>query len=94
MPNVYLTAAYASNGIWNAPHYKNKKLDAAIKSYLSAVDVKTQQRYSKQITSILQRDVPIVTAYHFTSVTPVAAKVRNFQLESINHIRLAKTGLA
>ena len=94
VPNVYLTAAYASNGIWNAPHYKNKKLDAAIKSYLSAVDVKTQQRYSKQITSILQRDVPIVTAYHFTSVTPVAAKVRNFQLESINHIRLAKTGLA
>jgi len=91
VPNVYLTAAYASNGIWNAPHYKNKKLDAAIKSYLSAVDVKTQQRYSKQITSILQRDVPIVTSYHFTSVTPVAAKVRNFQLESINHIRLAKT---
>jgi len=94
VPNVYLTAAYASNGIWNAPHYKNPALDAAIKSYLSAVDVKTQQRYAKQITTILQRDVPIVTAYHFTSVTPVAAKVRNFQLESINHIRLAKTWLA
>ncbi len=94
VPNVYLTAAYASNGIWNAPHYKNPKLDAAIKSYLSAVDVKTQQRYSKVITTILLADTPIVIAYHFTSVTPVAAKVRNFQLESINHIRLAKTWLA
>jgi len=94
VPNVYLTAAYASNGIWNAPHYKNAKLDAAIKSYLSAVDLKSQRKYSKEITTIIQRDVPIVTAYHFTSVTPVAAKVRNFQLESINHVRLAKTWLA
>ncbi len=94
VPNVYLTAAYASNGIWNAPHYKNAQLDAAIKSYLSAVDLATQRRHSRQITTILQRDVPIVTAYHFTSVTPVAAKVRNFQLESINHLRLAKTWLA
>jgi peptide/nickel transport system substrate-binding protein len=94
IPNVYLTAAYASNGIWNAPHYKNPRLDAAIKSYLAAVDVKAQRRYSREISTILQRDTPIVIAYHFTSVTPVAAKVRNFQLESINHIRLAKTWLA
>jgi len=94
VPNVYLTAAYASDGIWNAPHYKNAKLDAAIRSYLSAVDVKTQRRYSKEISTILQRDTPIITAYHFTSVTPVSARVRNFQLESINHIRLAKTWLA
>ncbi len=94
VPNVYLTAAYASNGIWNAPHYKNPKLDAAIKSYLSAVDTRTQRRYSREITSILKRDVPIVIAYHYINVTPVAANVRNFQLESINHIRLAKTWLA
>jgi peptide/nickel transport system substrate-binding protein len=94
VPNVYLTAAYQSTGIWNAPHYKNRALDAAIKSYLSAVDVQTQRRYSRQITTILHRDTPIVIAYHFTSVTPVAARVRNFQLESINHIRLAKTWLA
>ena len=94
VPNVYLTAAYHSNGIWNAPHYKNAQLDRAITSYLSAVDVKSQRKYSKQITQILHRDTPIVTAYHFTSVTPVAAQVRNFQLESINHIRLAKTWLA
>jgi len=94
IPNVYLTAAYLSDGIWNAPHHKNAKLDAAIKSYLSAVDLPTQRKYSKEVTGILLRDTPIVSAYHFTSVTPVAAKVKNFQLESINHIRLAKTSLA
>jgi peptide/nickel transport system substrate-binding protein len=94
VPNVYLTAAYLSNGIWNAAHYKNASLDRAIKSYLSAVDLASQRKYSKQVSTIIQRDVPVVTAYHFTSVTPVAAKVRNFQLESINHVRLAKTWLA
>ena len=91
VPNVYLTAAFASDGIWNAAHYKNRRLDAAIKSYLSAVELKRQRRYSKEITGILLQDTPVVIAYHFVSVTPVSTRVRDFQLESIDHFRLERT---
>ena len=43
MPNLYLTAAYLSDGIWNASHYKNPRFDSAAKSFLGAVDDRAQQ---------------------------------------------------
>jgi peptide/nickel transport system substrate-binding protein len=94
VPNVYLTAAFASDGIWNAAHYKNAQCDAAIKSYLSAVDIKTQRKYAKTVSGLLLRDTPVVIAYHFSTRTPVAAKIRNYQPEGISHVFLAKTSFA
>jgi peptide/nickel transport system substrate-binding protein len=94
VPNVYLTSAFASDGIWNAAHYKNAQCDAAIKSYLSAVDIKTQRKYSKAITGLLLRDTPVVIAYHFTTRTPVSANIRGYQPEGISHVLLAKTHFA
>ena len=36
VPNLYLTAAYMTDGIWNASHYKNAEFDSAAKQYLEA----------------------------------------------------------
>jgi peptide/nickel transport system substrate-binding protein len=94
VPNVYLTAAFASDGIWNAPHYKNAQCDAAIKSYLKAVDIKSQRKYAKTVSGLLLRDTPTVIAYHFSTRTPVNAKLRNYQPEGISHVFLAKTSFA
>ena len=38
VPNLFLAAAYESDGIWNAAHYKNPTFDAAAKTYFSAAD--------------------------------------------------------
>ena len=43
VPNRYLTAAYQSDGIWNAAHYKNAAFDSAAKSFLAAPDLKGQR---------------------------------------------------
>jgi peptide/nickel transport system substrate-binding protein len=94
VPNVYLTAAFASDGIWNAPHYKNPKLDAAIKSYLSAVDVKSQRKYSKTISGILLNDTPTVIAYHFSAIFPTAAKLRGYQPVGLSHVLLQNASFA
>ncbi|MFN2629641.1 MAG: ABC transporter substrate-binding protein [Gaiellaceae bacterium] len=91
VPNVYLTAAFASDGIWNAPHYKNPQLDSAITSYLAAVDIKTQRKYSKQISGILLRDTPTVIAYHFSAIFPTNAKIRGYQPAGLSHVLLQHT---
>jgi peptide/nickel transport system substrate-binding protein len=88
VPNVYLTAAFASDGIWNAPHYKNPQLDSAIRSYLKASDIKTQRKYSKQISGILLRDTPTVIAYHFSAIFPTNAKLRGYQPAGLSHVLL------
>jgi peptide/nickel transport system substrate-binding protein len=94
VPNVYLVAAYLSDGIWNASHYKNAHLDSAAKSYLGAVDVQTQRKYTKKMAGLLLRDTPVVTSFFANYVTAGLAKVRDYQAEGLTHVRLAKTWLA
>jgi peptide/nickel transport system substrate-binding protein len=94
VPNVYLVAAYLSDGIWNAAHYKNARLDSAAKSFLGAVDLRTQRRYTKEMAGMLLRDTPVITSFHANYVTVGLAKVKNYQAEGLTHVRLAKTYLA
>ena len=94
VPNRYLTAAYQSDGIWNAAHYKNAAFDSAAKSFLAAPDLKGQRAATKKLAGILLRDTPVITAYFNTYVTAGSSKVKNYQVESLSHVRIAHTSLA
>lgn len=94
VPNLYITAAYMSDGIWNASHYKNAAFDAAAKQYLGSVEVSAQRRATKKMAGLLLRDTPVITDYFITYVTAGAAKVQNYRAEGISHVRIAKTSLA
>ena len=93
VPNLFLTAAYMSGGIWNASHYSNPAFDAAAKQYLAAAEIAAQRRATKKMAGFLLRDTPVITDYFITFVTAGAAKVQNYQAEGISHVRLAKTFL-
>ena len=94
VPNRYLTAAYQSDGIWNASHYKNAQFDAAARSFLAAPDLKGQRAATKKLAGILLRDTPVITTYFNTYVTAGSSKVKNYQVESLSHVRIAHTSLA
>ncbi len=94
IPNVYLVSAYASDGVWNASHYKNKEFDSAMKSFLAAVDLQTQRKYTKKMSGMLLRDTPVVTSYFFNLGSATSSKVKDFMPEGLGHVRLAKTSLA
>jgi peptide/nickel transport system substrate-binding protein len=94
VPNVYIVAAYLSDGIWNAAHYKNAKFDSAAQSFLSAVDVKTQRKYTKTMAGLLLRDTPVVTSFFVNYVAAGTSKVNNYEAEGLTHVRLAKTWLS
>jgi peptide/nickel transport system substrate-binding protein len=94
VPNRYLTAAYQSDGIWNAAHYKNAAFDSAAQSFLAAPDLKGQRAATKKLAGILLRDTPVITTYFNTYVTAGSSKVKNYQVESLSHVRIARTSLA
>ena len=48
VPNLYITAAYMTNGIWNASKYSNNQFDAAARSYLGSADLKTQRKRDEE----------------------------------------------
>jgi peptide/nickel transport system substrate-binding protein len=93
VPNVYIVAGYLSNGVWNAAHYENPRFDSAAKSFLGAVDLGTQRKYTKEMAGLLLRDTPVVTSFFLNYVTAGRAKVKNYQAEGLTHVRLAKTWL-
>jgi peptide/nickel transport system substrate-binding protein len=94
VPNRYLTAAYMSDGIWNAAHYKNDAFDAAARTFLAAPDLKGQRAATKRLAGILLRDTPVATTYFNTYITAGSTRVRNYQVESLSHVRVAHTWLA
>jgi peptide/nickel transport system substrate-binding protein len=94
VPNLFMTAAYQSDGIWNASHYKNAAFDAAAKSYLAAADIQAQRVQTKKMAGLLLRDTPVITAYFITYVTAGSSRVTNYQAEGISHVRIAHTSLA
>jgi peptide/nickel transport system substrate-binding protein len=93
-PNVFMTAAYASDGVWNAAHYKNPAFDAEAKRFLSSADIKSQRAATKKMAGLLLRDTPVITSFFITYVTAGSSRVRNYQAEGLSHIRIAHTSLA
>jgi peptide/nickel transport system substrate-binding protein len=94
VPNTFLEAAYESDGIWNASHYKNSTFDTAAKAFLAAPDLKAQRAATKKMAGILLRDTPVITAYFTNYVTASSAKVTNYVPEAISQVRIAHTSLA
>jgi peptide/nickel transport system substrate-binding protein len=94
VPNIFMTAAYVSDGIWNASKYKNAAFDAEAKAFLSAFDVQAQRSATKKMAGILLRDTPVITSFFITYVTAGSSRIRNYQAEGISHVRIAHTWLA
>lgn len=89
-----MTAAYQSDGIWNAAKYRNAAFDTAARQYLSAAELPAQRQATKRMAGLLLRDTPVITSYFITYVTAGSSRVRNYQAEGISHVRIAKTWLS
>ena len=59
VPNLYITAAYMSDGIWNASHYSNPAFDAAARQYLGAAEIAAQRAATKKMAGFLLRETPV-----------------------------------
>ena len=86
VPNLYITRCYMSTGDWNASHYKNPAFDSVARSFLAAVDVKTQRAGTKKMAGILLQDTPVITDYFINYVTASTTKVKGYTPEGISQM--------
>jgi len=94
VPNVLLTAAVASGGVWNGAQYKNKALDAIIKKYLGAIALSDQRKYAGQIETIMLRDTPIIFPYFYNYIAAGSKSVKGYQADALGQVYLSHTSLA
>jgi peptide/nickel transport system substrate-binding protein len=93
VPNVFLTSAFESKGIWNAPHYSNKKFDRAAKSYIGAISLKDQQKYAKIGELILLHDTPTIIPYFYYYIAAGSKKVKGYVANAQGTIYVSHTSL-
>lgn len=94
VPNVYLTAALQSKGIWNAAHYSNKKFDQASKAFIGAIAIKDQRKYAGQMQRILLADTPVIFPYFYNFLAAGTKRVKGYRADAQGSVFVSRTSLA
>jgi peptide/nickel transport system substrate-binding protein len=94
VPNVVLTAAFQTKGIWDAAHYSNAKFDKALSSFLGAIAIKDQQKYERQMQLILLHDTPVIVPYFYNFLGAGNKKVTGYKADAQGTVFLSHTSLA
>jgi len=94
VPNVVLTAAFKTKGVWNAAHYSNPKFDKILESFLGAIALKDQRKYERQMQLILLHDTPVIVPYFYNFLGAGTTKVKGYKADAQGTVFLSHTSLA
>lgn len=93
VPNVVLTSAVHSGGVWNEADYASKVVDRAIANYEAALSLKDQLKYSKIIEAQMLHDSPYIFPYFFKWTQAGSKRVKGFKADAIGTQALGKVSL-
>ncbi len=95
VPNLYLTAAYMTDGVWNASKYANATFDAEARTYLGVrryrVAAQGDEEDGGDPAPRHAGDHGVLPRLHWQ---PRRARCKNYAADPISQIRVAKTSLA
>ena len=93
VPNVFLSAPLASDGTWNAAHFKNAEYDALVKGYIGSLDLESQRAAAGKIQHLLLDETPLIFAYFYDFLTAAKKGATGIQPTAMGHLLLAKAAL-
>ncbi len=93
VPNVILTSAYKTGGVWNASHYSNKALDKLIDQFTSTADLGTQRSLAAKIDTILLADTPMILPYFYNYLAAGKKGIKGYVADAVGLIRLQGVSL-
>jgi peptide/nickel transport system substrate-binding protein len=94
VPNVFLTAALKSKGVWNAAHYSSRKFDRLANAYVAAIALSDQRKAAGEIERLLLHDTPVLFPYFYNVLDAASKKVRGYKVSPVGQFYLSRTSLA
>jgi peptide/nickel transport system substrate-binding protein len=91
VPNVFLSSALASEGIYNAPHFKNAAFDKLVADYVAAFDLDSQRAVAGQIQQLLLDETPAIIPYFYFHLAATKS-VEGVEPTGMGHFDLARAG--
>lgn len=93
VPNVFLTAALGTQGVWNAAHYSSPSFDAAAKGFIGAISLEDQRKFAKQAETILLQDTPVIFPYFYNYLAAGTPSVKNYFADPQGTVFVSHTSL-
>ena len=93
VPNVLLTSALQTKGVWNAAHYSNPKFDSAVKSFLASSSAKDQNKYAVIMQNLLLHDTPVIFPYFYYYLAAGSKHVKGYEADALGQLYLSRTSL-
>jgi peptide/nickel transport system substrate-binding protein len=93
VPNVFLTAALETGGVWNAAHYSSPTFDAAAKGFIGAISLSDQRTFAKQAETILLQDTPVIFPYFYYYLAAGSKSVKGYYGDPQGTVYLSHTSL-
>src|SRR5712692_674859 len=93
VPNVFLTAALETGGVWNAAHYSSPTFDAAAKGFMGAIPLSDQRTFAKQAETILLADTPVIFPYFYYYPAAGSKSVKGYYGDPQGTVYLSHTSL-
>jgi peptide/nickel transport system substrate-binding protein len=93
VPNVILSSAFKTGGVWNASHYSNKALDKLIDQFGSTADIGTQRSLAAKIDNILLADTPMILPYFYNYLAAGKKGIKGYVADAVGLIRLQGVSL-
>ncbi len=86
VPNVVISSAFKTGGVWNSADYANKAFDTAVDAYSAALTLKEQRKYTGIAARILLRDTPVIIPYFYNWTQAGSKKVKGFKAGRDRHV--------
>jgi peptide/nickel transport system substrate-binding protein len=91
VPNVFLASALGSDGIYNAPHFKNAAFDKLLADYVAAFDLDSQRAVAGQIQQLLLDETPAIVPYFYFHLA-ATKNVQGVEPTGMGHFDLTRAG--
>lgn len=88
-PDVYLSSAFSTGGVWNSSNYANSEFDAALQEYRESVDVTGQTAAMGKMQQSLWEDVPAMVPYFYDYLSGHDSSVSDVQATALGHLVLS-----
>jgi peptide/nickel transport system substrate-binding protein len=89
-PDVFLSAALSTGGVWNSSQYSSEAFDAAFAEYQSSIGVEAQTAACKKLQEIMLEDTPIVVPYFYNYISGWWSNFEGIRVSALGQIFLDK----
>jgi len=94
IPDIFLSSALSSGGVWNSSNYASDTFDGLLSDYRTAPDVDGQKTAIGAIQKLMHEDQPALYPYFFNFLAGHDENVSGVQATALGHIVTSKASKA